>query len=371
MRVLFLALIGLLFMQTNGLYAQYNHQFVFPDLTEDALLDELVDAYKPGFVLSYSQAREKMYGEIYLRDDSVRCVYSGHAIELPPGVDPIQHLLKNGSPDGINTEHTYPQSKGAGNGPPRSDMHHLFPARANVNSQRSNAPFAEINDDFTDRWFYKTQELTSEPTQNKDLYSEADFFSFTFEPREDHKGNVARAVFYFYTMYKGEADSQDPIYFENMVEDLCQWHIDDPVDSLEWNRSQMIANYQDGKPNPFVLDCTLPQRSYCINFPIECNVTLSTEPLLSPAAIDLELFPNPAVESLTYRFALKQSGTLTTRILDALGRPQNEWEQDLGSGMQQEQLSIDALPAGTYFLQLHFQANYGPGFQTLLSFQIQ
>ncbi|MFN8329951.1 MAG: hypothetical protein U0T81_01815 [Saprospiraceae bacterium] len=51
--------------------------------------------------------------------------------------------------------------------------------------------------------------------------------------------------------------------FLNPCAQHCVTGIQDPVDSLEWKRTFMISQYQDGKANPFVLDCTLPQRCYC------------------------------------------------------------------------------------------------------------
>ena len=63
---------------------------------------------------------------------------------------------------------------------------------------RADFPFAEIPDNETDTWYYLTLTLNTIPSSNIDLYSERR--NGFFEPREDHKGNVARAMFYFYTM---------------------------------------------------------------------------------------------------------------------------------------------------------------------------
>ena len=54
---------------------------------------------------------------------------------------------------GVNTEHTWPQSKGARDEPLRSDMHHLFPVRDEVNSSRGNLPYGEVPDDRADAWY--------------------------------------------------------------------------------------------------------------------------------------------------------------------------------------------------------------------------
>lgn len=161
---------------------------------------------------------------------------------------------------GINAEHVWPQSRGA-TGSAKSDLHHLFPARVNVNSTRGNWPFADIPDAETNRWFWKEVQRGSIPTQFIDEYSE--FESGAFEPREARKGDVARAMFYFYTMYRPQADNAAPGFFEQQQETLCRWHQLDPPDTVEVARSHAIAASVQGNDNPFVLDPTLATRSYC------------------------------------------------------------------------------------------------------------
>ena len=65
-----------------------------------------------------------------------------------------------------------------------------------------------------------------------------------FEPREVHRGNVARALFYFSVIYDQPIEP-----FEEVV--LRQWHIDDPVDQRERERNQKIATIQLSR-NPFI-----------------------------------------------------------------------------------------------------------------------
>lgn len=255
-----------------GLNAQF-YQSVLPQMQGELLLKRLAVDFKPRKVLDYRNARELMYKTIYNDNDSVRCVYSGYALYLPPEEDnPISELLRFGSLQGIITEHVYPRSKGARDGNAKSDMHHLVPARMGVNVARLNYPFGEVDDNNAERWFYRDKSLREMPANFKDAYSEKGYN--TFEPREDAKGNVARAVFYFYTMYRKEADAEDPAFFEQQRATLCKWHLQDPVDDKEWARTFLIAQYQDGKPNPFVLDCTLAARTYCSDNTDTCHPAL-------------------------------------------------------------------------------------------------
>ena len=95
------------------------------------------------------------------------------------------------------------------------------------------------------------------PSSNIEEYSEN--HGSYFEPREDRKGDIARTIFYFYTMY---SEIVDGVFFSIQKEVLKTWHNQDPVDEEEITRTWQIAGYQDNKPNPFILDETLIQRAY-------------------------------------------------------------------------------------------------------------
>ena len=316
-------------------------QEIYPNLSGEALLEALVDDYKTSYVLDYGEARDVMYGEIYNVNDTVYCVYSGHSIYLPQNVDPSTHLYMSASTNGINCEHTYPQSKGADedNGNPHSDMHHLFPVRTGVNTARGNSPFAEIQDNEAASWYHKTLITNNIPTVNKDAYSERK--NDYFEPREDHKGNVARAVFYFYTMYESEALAADPLFFEAQRETLCDWHLADPIDDLEIDRTYQIAGYQDDIPNPFVIDETLALRTYCSPFTVSTSADLeNVKPLIS-------FYPNPVADFLT----VELSGTHDLLLTDIVGRKLQDIRFE-----NQATIDFSQLEKGIYVLYLGGEA---------------
>ncbi|NNF22755.1 MAG: hypothetical protein HKN67_12495, partial [Saprospiraceae bacterium] len=269
---------------TGSLKAQYNYIPVFPQLNGEDLLKALVEEYKTQNVLTLSQSRDTLYSKIFLYKDSVSCIYTGLSRYLDSNEDPSQYLFGNGTGSDINLEHGYPRSKGAEFAPAASDMHALFPSRVDVNSTRGSKPFGEIPDQETEIWFALDQSMNDIPLNGIDNYSEST--STHFEPREQVKGDIARAMFYFYTIYRDEANMADMTFFESMMPVLCQWHTEDPVDSLEWERTFKIATYQDDIPNPFVLDCNL-YRLYCSNFFSECTVVSTDEIEIT----DLEIFP--------------------------------------------------------------------------------
>jgi endonuclease I len=294
-------------------------QVVFPGLNGATLLDSMASYYRPVTVLPYALARDTLYANILaIDDDSIRCIYSGHTLYLDPTQDPTQYIYLNGSANGMNTEHAYPQSKGAANGNARSDMHHIYPARIPVNEARADKPYTNIPDNQTDKWFINNQVSTSIPTADIAAYSESD--ETRFEPRESVKGDLARSVFYFYTMYKAQAFLADSNYFNLQRLTLCQWNALDPADSAELKKTWRIAPYQEGKANPFVLDCTLANRCYCPEVPPNCSVSI---PIL-PATVKtfpMRVAPNPVrLSQTTVSMELPESGILHLEVLDMQGR---------------------------------------------------
>jgi hypothetical protein len=223
-------------------------------LYEDELIDFLQGNYKTSTTLGYTNARDTMYLNIDRIDGQVKGVYTNYAVDLPAtGVDPSTHLYENG----INCEHVWPQSMYAGSDPMKSDMHVLRPCKDNVNSSRGNNPYNEINDAQTNTWYWLSNQTSSPPSTNIDEYSESS--GSNFEPREDRKGDIARTMFYFYTMYSDVADDD---FFEGQKEVLKTWHELDSADEEEIIRTWQIADYQEDKPNPFILDETLIERAY-------------------------------------------------------------------------------------------------------------
>jgi len=292
----------LIFFITCGFWTkaktQYAHIPVFEQLSGKQLLDSLVVRYKSYALMSYSDCRDTLFSKIDMVNDSLECIYTGMKRYLPPGEDPTTAVLMNGQPNGINTEHAYPQSKGA-NGYGRSDLHHLYPTRIKANTDRMSNPMGEIKDSETRIWYYLTTELTSPPATNRDLYSES--ITTRFEPRESVKGDIARSIFYFYTMYRHDANSADPLFFNSQLSDLCSWHYYDPVDQKEWDRTHKIAQYQ-GNVNPYVLDCSLVSRAFCNNLSQECEYITSTSKNSKILKLDVQIYPNPSTGTINIQF---------------------------------------------------------------------
>lgn len=231
---------------TTGAHAET----VAPGKEGAELLRFLRENYSPRQNLSYREARRHMFSRIDNQDGWVRLVYTGkpyRTSDIP-------------NPNKVNTEHTWPQSmfkQASGRQGMKSDLHHLFPTYNRVNGERGHKAFDDIPNHATETWWDDAEAEYDVPADEIDEYSEAT--DDLFEPREDHKGNVARALAYFYAVY-GNQNIQSG-WFLSRIETLRRWHHEDPVDERERARTAGIAAVQ-GNLNPFVLDPSAFDRSF-------------------------------------------------------------------------------------------------------------
>jgi endonuclease I len=144
----------------------------------------------------------------------------------------------------------------------RSDIHHLFPTHMDANAARGSDPFGEIDDATTENWFgvagTQFKNLSTMPSSNRDTHAEDTVREF--EPPEAHEGDLARAIFYFYTMYPKGARSIDDIAADG-VGQFFTWHLQDPPDAKEIERNGRIESVQ-GNRNPYVDRPELVCRAY-------------------------------------------------------------------------------------------------------------
>ncbi len=188
---------------------------------------------------SYSGARKKIMQIVHLEQDNsgyfVQDVYCKVKFRNKVGPRKMPDHTK------INIEHTWPKSRfGVKKGSAKyrvrvSDLHHLYPSDSRTNSIRGNYIFTQ----------FKSDERISEcPTSQFGYVSSIG--RDAFEPPTDHKGNVARALFYFAVKYDLSISAHEEFF-------LRQWNIMDPVDSEEMARNDAVERIQ-GNRNPFIDD---------------------------------------------------------------------------------------------------------------------
>lgn len=177
--------------------------------------------------------------------------YSG--IFVPGTSNNGNHYKENGDQngdgwvdrDGMNVEHTWPQSFFNRSLPMRSDLHHLLTTFMHPNSLRGNLPFGEVG---------KAREYSNN--------GGAKIGGGVFEPPDFSKGKVARAVLYFYMRYFDRNITQGNFnrrFWDNNLEMFLRWNREHPPDSDELIRNNRVESFQ-GNRNPFIDDPSLAER---------------------------------------------------------------------------------------------------------------
>ena len=192
-------------------------------------------------VLTYDAGRDSLYSfvEDQDNDDVLIELYVGDPRE---GVNSRATALLAD----LNAEHTWPQSLGADNDPPESDLHHLFAADETANNRRSNNPFGNVVSDTT--W---VSPLVTTPAEQSVLGRDSQN-RVVFEPRDSKKGDIARAILYFYVRYNYQRPSGFSLANFNIEEaTLLEWARQDPPDEYERARHNLVYRAQ-GNRNPFI-----------------------------------------------------------------------------------------------------------------------
>ena len=307
-------------------------------LSGSTLIIKLRIDYTPNQTLGYNNARDVMYSVVDNDgNNGVHGIYTDFTVFWTPGTDPSSNIYQGGS--GINAEHVYPQSMGASGEPAKSDMHNLRPCRANVNSARGNLKFGESVDSNTDNWYKDAISQSNTPGSDIDDWSERDNGN-VFEPRETVKGDIARIVFYFYTIYP----NADVNFFNSMKNTLYDWHYADPVDTWELDRNNKVKQEQ-GNDNPFILDSTLARRAF---FP---NYFLTSTDEVEEISNDqtFKVYPNPFVDRITFSTPVNY-----VLISDAKGRAVLEYDSDIQAITT---LDVSDLTKGVYYIRYQMNNN--------------
>ncbi len=189
--------------------------------------------------LGYSTARKNLFGLLDLKQDDrgyfltdVYCEQDFVRTDIGPLKIPDNNI--------INCEHTWPQSKftaGFPNEMQKSDLHHLYVTSSKANSARGNNPFGEVTG--------KPPAANCDASViGKEMDPDTNQMTTLFTPPPAHRGNVARALFYFSVRYRMAIDRTQEAA-------LKQWHKEDPVTDEDIKRNDQIKDLQ-GNRNPFV-----------------------------------------------------------------------------------------------------------------------
>ena len=152
--------------------------------------------------------------------------------------------------DCFNREHIFPQSGFNKRYPMRSDFFHVYPTDGYVNHVRGRYPFGEVGNS---TWVSRNGSKLGKNTFGN-------YIGVVFEPIDEFKGDIARALLYFATRYQDKISSfsfsvldgsKDKVYQTWFLDLLLKWHRQDPVSVHEQNRNEAGFRYQ-GNRNPFI-----------------------------------------------------------------------------------------------------------------------
>ena len=275
-------------------------------------ISDLTTIINPHTMITYFMYKQTMMQEFEVKDTTagqsyVTCAYSG---ERKVFSGPFDWTATN-----YSREHVFPHSwmpTNPANSPERpeyTDQFNLFPVNfPSVNAVRSNYPLGEV--------------VTVTSSFLGGTYGQNADGRTVYEPRDEMKGDIARAMMYEAVSYNGTSGIwafPNPISFIIQYgqdqEVIKNWHFADLPDAYEIARNEYIYNLQ-GNRNPFI-DST----------DLVCFIDFSNMSYINGGCLatineltneNVALYPNPAKDEVQMR---STDGTITGyTIVDLQGR---------------------------------------------------
>lgn len=255
--------------------------------------------------------------------------------------------------DVLSREHSWPHSWmptfPSQDGMEYSDMHNLFPTHQdNANAVRSNRPLGNVE--------------SNASTFLSATYGDDANGNRVYEPRDEHKGDAARAIFYMATKWNGTGGSWElpnPIDFivqYGQDQDvLKQWHWQDPPSKWEIARNDFIESEQ-GNRNPFIDSVNwvcyidFETMTYIGEQTAPCTVTPSG--IKEQLAGNFSVVPNPSNGLITLNLNLQETQDLTIEIMDVAGRQISTQSGSFNTGVSKQKFDLSHLDAGVYHMVL-------------------
>ena len=238
------------------------------------------------------------------------------------------------------------------------DQHHLFPTYQNeANAVRSNHPLGVVTT------------LISSFVDGKYGYDVNG--NLVYEPRNNQKGDAARALLYMSLRYNGvngydwTFDHLNQVTLPAMGEDaqdintLILWHNQDLPDSYEMARNDYIQSIQQNR-NPFI---DHPEWVAAIDFnnlslynagmaqleeePLEASKGLTATPVM------IGVWPNPTQDQTTISIESDRETVGSVMISDMMGRICYQQNIQVQSGFNQLTVDLNSLSLGTYLVIYH------------------
>jgi endonuclease I len=275
-----------------------------------AALHDIIDNHT---IISY----DGLWTAFYTTDDKPNGMVWDMYSDIPGGTPPYEYEFgvdQGGSAGqegtGYNREHSWPSSWYGGSGTPYTDVFMVYPTDNEVNNRRGSYPYGEVE---SPTW-------TSLNGSKLGPCSYPGYAGTVFEPRDEFKGDFARAYFYMTTRYLGE-DAGWPgspmtsgatllPWAEDM---LLEWHYADPVSAKEIDRNEAVYEIQSNR-NPFI------DRPYYVQQVFQPELTPVPETDIPAAAVLYQNVPNPFNPITRLSFDMGSAGHASLKVYDPAGR---------------------------------------------------
>lgn len=219
-----------------------------------------------------------------------------------------------------------------------NDYHNLYPANLQqANTPRSNLPLGNVTGSVTFNYL--------EGTVGEDADG-----ALVYEPRAEHRGNAARAMFYMAIAYN-MVDGDNWALPSNQDQDVMKaWHFADLPDNYEIARQEKIYSIQDNR-NPFVDSVDYVCHIDFSNMTYLSDVTGCMDGTQAIQELDLNrlvsVFPVPTSSEL-YIAVNELVPGLTVQIKDVQGRV----VETMTKSQMYYQVNTAAWASGIYFVEV-------------------
>ena len=300
------------------------------------LIDDLTALINPHDFSSYFLYKTIMMDQFEVKDTTngesyVECAYSGER-KVFSGPFDWQTV-------GYSREHTYAHSwmptfpaDGQPNELEYVDYHNLYPTNlSQANTPRSNLPFGIITGNVVFNYL-------------EGSVGEISDGSLVYEPRDEQKGNLARAIFYMATCYNGANGTGDDWSIpSNQDQDLLKnWHFGDLPDNYEIARHELIYETQNNR-NPYIdsVDFACYVDFSDMTYIEDCALSLNENIVES----NLVVFPNPSDDMVYVQVNGIKIKHLT--IVDMTGRVVGEYTDEMAV-----KINVGDFNAGSYLINI-------------------
>ncbi|MDF2453477.1 MAG: hypothetical protein K0S26_2981 [Bacteroidota bacterium] len=349
-------------MQSTSEYSSIN-------VTNPGFLTGLSGIIYPHTSIFYSNYDETMIKLFTARDTTagkkvLNCVYSGETYIY---TEPFDYSYFSRDHSFCHNWMPTNPADGSGNAPNNverkeyNDQHNLFPIQQNdVNAVRSNYPVGEV------------VSVTNAYLLGK--YGQNSQGQTVYEPRDAHKGIIARAIMYMSTCYNGQNNAsgapqnwklRNPISTSiNYGQDqnlLKKWHFQFPPTAWEISRNDFLDSLQ-GNRNPFVDSV----RYACyIDFSSMTYISDPSNAFGCPVAVGIKenvatqfeyvLAPNPTSGEFYLLIDAKVAEKFNLNITDVAGRNVYQKYVEVVNGFNNVVVNDIKLQSGIYFVNLSYK----------------